>query len=496
MTLDASLAIAGSGLANIGLGYSVISQNIANANTAGYASEIAVQTSADAGSLLLGVRTGAAILSTDPGVQAELQAANAGSSFWQAQSGALSALQPAWGTVAQGNDLGSLLASVQNAFSALLNDPSDSTAQGAVVGAAQTLASGINAQSQAITGARQSAENDLVGAVGQANAALQQIAGLNRQIVALQSQSQSTADLENQRNAAVATLSGLVQVRSAAQPDGNLLLFTAGGAQLPTDGSGALQTQAATLGPGSYYPGGGIGGITLGGVDVTAQLAGGRIGADLALRDTTLPTYQGELDEFSFTLTNRFDAQGLTLFSNPNGTLPVASQPGTQAGYVGYAAAISVNPAVVAQPSLVRDGTHAVAGSATGASAFVPNPQGLPGFTDMIERVLSFSLGGDVQADVAQQPGLEAPFGPTLALGDTANAITGAAAAAAAGATGAAGDAAATGQALSGKLSSTVGVNMDAELALMVQLQNAYGANAKIIATVQTLYNDILTAVQ
>ncbi len=506
MTLDSALAIANSGLADLAANFAVIGQNISNANTQGYASEIAVQTSADAGSYLLGVRSGPAVLASDPALAAELGLASATGGFWQTQSGALSGLQPAFGTVGQGNDLGSLLGGVQNAFSALLNDPANQTAQTAVVGAAQTLAQGINAQSAAITGARQSAENDLVSGIGQANQALAQIAGLNKQIVSLQAAGQSTADLQNQRNAAVAQLSSLFSLKSVVQPNGALDLFTVGGAQLPTDGSASLAVTPATIGPGSYYPGGGIGGITLGGVDVTAQLSGGRIGADLALRDSTLPTYQGALDEFAYTLTTRFDAQGLTLFSNPNGSLPVATTPGTQAGYVGYAAAISVNPAVVANPALVRDGSHAVVGSPTGASAFTPNPSGLPGFTDLITRVLNFALGPDVQQGVPQIPGLttglgpagnlSTAYGPSATLGDAANALTAGAAADAQNATSQAGDTQATTSALSGKLTAATGVNLDAELASLVQLQNAYGANAKIISAVQSLYGDLLSAVQ
>ena len=35
-----------------------------------------------------------------------------------------------------------------------------------------------------------------------------------------------------------------------------------------------------------------------------------------------------------------------------------------QSGYVGFASEIQVNPAVAADPALVRDGTNAIAGSA------------------------------------------------------------------------------------------------------------------------------------
>ena len=60
----------------------------------------------------------------------------------------------------------------------------------------------------------------------------------------------------------------------------------------------------------------------LGGVDVTNQLQGGQIGANITLRDTTMPTDQAELDEFSQNLAARFSAQGLTLFTDPRANVP------------------------------------------------------------------------------------------------------------------------------------------------------------------------------
>ncbi|MDQ2762933.1 MAG: hypothetical protein M3Y22_05435 [Pseudomonadota bacterium] len=42
------------------------------------------------------------------------------------------------------------------------------------------------------------------------------------------------------------------------------------------------------------------------------------------------------------------------------------------------------------------------------------------------------------------------------------------------------------------KLSSETGVNIDTEMSDMIALQNAYGANAKIISAVQTMYTQLL----
>ena len=89
----------------------------------------------------------------------------------------------------------------------------------------------------------------------------------------------------------------------------------------------------------------------LGGTDVTGQLRGGQIGANIALRDTTLPTDQAELDEFAQNLASRFDAQGLTLFTDPDGNAAggYAAAP-VQSGYVGFAGTIQVNPGGADRP--------------------------------------------------------------------------------------------------------------------------------------------------
>jgi flagellar hook-associated protein 1 len=506
MSLDSSLNIASNALGNIGLGYGIISQNIANASTVGYATEQFTQTSIDGNGVGLGVRAGPTLLSSDPALQAALYGENANSSGDAATQAALAMLQISLGAVGQGNDLGSALGGLQNSFSALLNDPSSQPQQNAVVSAAQGLAANINALSCAYGQARQNAQDGMVASVGALNTALGQVGVLSNQIVALHAQGASTADLENQRNQDLTVISGLVNTRFAEQPNGDMLVFTAGGAQLPTHTANPLSIADASTGPGVSYPGGGLPGIMMGGSDVTGALSGGTIGALRTLRDSTLPTYQGELDEFAENTATRFDAQGLTLFTDPAGNVPAAGGPPVQANYLGFASTITVNPAVIANPALVRDGSHAVVGSPTGASAFTPNPNGQAGFADMINRVLNFALGTDVQAGVGQ-PGantsglgvtgtLAAPFGPPGTPADFATAITASQSADSASANTAAGDSAASQSSLAGNLKSEIGVNVDSQLSLMIQLQNAYGANAKIISTVQSMYTTLLQAIQ
>jgi flagellar hook-associated protein 1 FlgK len=49
---------------------------------------------------------------------------------------------------------------------------------------------------------------------------------------------------------------------------------------------------------------------------------------------------------------------------------------------------------------------------------------------------------------------------------------------------------------LASKLSAQSGVNMDNEMSRMIELQNAYGANARVIATIQSMWTQLLQAVQ
>ena len=265
---------------------------------------------------------------------------------------------------------------MQSAFSTLLGDPGDSTQQGAVVDSAIALANGINTLSQSYTQERQVAQGGLVTDIQQLNKSLGAVGELSAQVVSLRAQGQSTADLENQRAQAENTISQLVDTRFIDQPNGDVTVFTVGGAQLPTASAQQLSMPSTTVGASDSYPGGGLPGITLGGLDVTKQLTGGSIGAGLALRDTVIPTYQAGLDEFAHALSTRFADQGLSLFTDAAGTVPASAGPVAQSGYVGYSATVQVNPTVITNPSLVRDGTQAVTGSPVGPARSRPTRLG------------------------------------------------------------------------------------------------------------------------
>ena len=507
MSLSTALSIATGGLANIERQLALVSQNVANASTPGYSTEVGTQQAVTAAGVGMGVRTGPTVRLGDAALQAQTRMQAGAVADLTTRQTALQALDVVQGTPGQGNDLPSLLGVVGNQFSTLLNQPDNQTAQSAVVGAASTLASGINALSNAYTAQRNAAQGNLVTEVASANRTLSQIGTLSDQIVSLRSEGQSTADLENQRDAAVNTLSELLNTKTLASTNGDLSVLTSSGLLLPTRGTpGPFSIANAYAAPGASYAGGTLPGVMLNGRDVTRQVLGGQLGANIALRDTTLPTYQAELDEFSQSLASRFAAQGLTLFTDPSGAVPSVSAPPVQGAYVGFAGTIQVNPTVTADPSLVRDGTQAVAGSASGASAFTPNPAGGPaGFSTLIARVLNFALGPNAQTGVPQPAPnltglgpagtLSAPFGAPQALSDFANSLVGSQAQDSAIVSSRLQTENAVQTSLTGKLTAETGVNMDHEMASVVALQKAYGINARVISVAQAMWTQLLNAV-
>lgn len=505
MGLSAALSIAAGEIGNINAQFSLIGNNIANASTPDYAVEEVAQQSLSAGGAGLGARLGIVGRSIDATLQSALFTQNGSAAALQAQTTALQPIDAAQGAPGGGNDIASLLGALKDQFATLQTDPANAAQQNAVVNAAQTLAQQVNAVGHAIGTARQTAQDAVVTDVTTLNATLAKIGTLSHQIIAMQASGQSIAGPSNQRDAAIDQLSRIVSVNVLPQANGDVLLATQGGLLLPTDGT-AFTTSNATVGAASYAPGGGVPAIMLNGHDVTQQLQGGDLGGQITLRDATLPTLQANLDEFAFTLSNRFAAQGLSLFTDAAGNVPGGGGVPVQSGYLGYATEMQVSPAVAANPALVRDGTAAIAGLAGGAAAFTPNPAAGPaGFTTLITRVLDYALGAQVQAGVAQPAAatsglgaagtLTAGFAPPADLTAQASAVIAQEAAASAAASSALSDAQGLQSTLQGKLSAGSSVNIDAEMSTMIQLQATYAASARVMSSVQSMWTQLLQSV-
>src|SRR3984957_4054016 len=175
MTLDGTLSIATGGLANINRQMAVVSQNVANASTPGYAVEISTQESLTGNGEGLGVRSGPAIRDIDTALQAEVFSQNATVAGLQTRQNALQAIDAVQGTPGQGGDIASLLGQLQDQFSTLLMSPENQVQQSQIVSPATTLTQGINTLSRAYASQRQTAQTSIVADVAKLNATLSTI---------------------------------------------------------------------------------------------------------------------------------------------------------------------------------------------------------------------------------------------------------------------------------------------------------------------------------
>ncbi len=494
MSLFSSLSIASSGLTAIQNQIDVVSQNVSNVNTAGYTQEAVSDIAVEAGDDLSGVKSGVITRVTSTALQTSLYAQNSAVSSATTLSNAWSGVVGALGeTSADSGSTGSLtegLSNLQSAFTTLDSDTTDSQQQAAAVTSAQSVASGFNSLATTLTSARQTAENSVGSDVDAVNNALAAIGSASTQIVQLQAQGQSTASLEDQRDAAMTTLSNLMDVKYTETSSGNMLVSTPNGMILPTDPSqGTLSTTTQTLSASDSYPST-IPGIEVNGVDITSSISGGTLGANIQLRDTDIPTAQADLDSLAATVAQRFSAQGLDLFTTDAGhVVGTSTTAPAPAGIVGYAAAMQVNPAVVLTPSSTTSGLGTVA--AGGAYS--------------VNNIVSYAFGDYASSGVSQPAAPTAGLGPagnlsssysgTGSLFDLTSSLSSSWGQSASDASTDETNNTATQTSISTALGNVTSVSVDSEMSKMVALENSYSANAKVITAVQSMFSAILDAV-
>ena len=479
----------------------VTSQNVSSASTAGYTRKTLAVNDLVAGGQVIGVSTGDIQRTVDQSLQTTVWQQTSASNNQSTISTALGTLQSMYGTADAGTNFSTYLSTLQNDFTQLSATPSNTTLQTQTVTDASTFAASLNSVGAAITSARNDAESGIAAAVTSINGDLTTIATLNTQIAsAINNDDGGAADLEDQRDQAISSLSQQMGISTYTAANGVVVVQTASGQPLADTTAHQLVFKTQPIGSTSSYPAN-LGGVYIdstSGYDLATHTGsiGGTLGANLQLRDEVLPQQQAQVDELAEQTANRFSAQGLTLFTAPGGTVP-ANTPGD---YVGFASTITINPAVAANNVLVQQGTVAPVPPATALD---------PGDNSLIQNVLNYTFGLNANAGgTANVPfnttGLGASGTISLAsqLPATATLSTYAAdvmSVQASTASQVSAKSTATGSyltTLQTSLSNTTAVNLDTEVANLSVYQNAYACAAQVITTEQTLMTDLLDAVQ
>jgi flagellar hook-associated protein 1 len=322
MGLSSSLATAMAGLRSNQAALSIISSNVANANTPGYVTQNPNQIEVDSGGFGATVQTTGVNRQLDLFVQNQLRTETSGSAYATQISNILGQLQTVYGTPGGDGTLETALNNFTTALQSLSNNPGNSSAQGVALSAAQSLAIQLNSTTQGIQTLRTNVDQDIGNSADRANTDLNQIAEINTKLQGLAPTDPQAATLMDQRDNAISELSKLVDVRVVTDQANQANVFTTTGIQLVGAGLASQFnfSSPGALGATSLYNANpaksGVGTLSVhlpngANIDVIANnvVSSGQIAADLKLRDQTLVQAQTQVDQLAATLASSLSDQ-------------------------------------------------------------------------------------------------------------------------------------------------------------------------------------------
>jgi flagellar hook-associated protein 1 len=316
MSLGSALATAMSGLQANQAALSIVSSNVANAQTAGYVSESVNQVEVSTGSTGASVNVTGVNRQLNQFVQTQLRTETSGGAYADQMASVLTQLQSVYGTPGGAGSLETALSNFSTAVQSLSTTSGSSSSQIAAVNAAQALAQQLNATTQGIQTLRTNAEQDLNVSVGQANSAMSQIASINTQLQGMSATDPTAATLMDQRDAAINQLSQLMDVRVSTTGNNQTSVYTSNGVELVgTQASTLTFNSQGTLSANSQWnsnpalsSAGTITCTLANGATVdmiaTNSISSGQIAADVTLRDKTLVQAQAQVDQLAASISS------------------------------------------------------------------------------------------------------------------------------------------------------------------------------------------------
>jgi flagellar hook-associated protein 1 FlgK len=310
MSLGSALATAMSGLRANQAALSIVSSNIANTQTPGYVSQSPNQVEIASGDSTSVSVTGVN-RALNQFVQSQLRTETSGGAYADQMASVLTQLQSVYGTPGDSGSLETAYSNFTTALQSLSTTSGSSSSQISALTAAQSLAQSLNAATQGIQTLRSNAEQDLSISVGQANAAMTQIAQINTQLQGMSSTDPTASTLMDQRDQAIDQLSQLMDIRVSNNGNNQTTVYTSNGVELvgtqasklTFNSQGTLSANSAWNSDPSKSSVGTITATLANGATVdmiaTNSISSGQIAADLTLRDTTLVQAQSQLDQMA-----------------------------------------------------------------------------------------------------------------------------------------------------------------------------------------------------
>ena len=482
MSIGGTLASALSGLTATAKAAEVVSSNIANATTPGYARRELQVASRVVGTSGQGVQIVGVRRSVDMPLLSDKRLAQSTAGDADARAAFFKRMELSLGTPDQAYSINGRVAAFEAALTEASSHPESEPRLSQVLGSAKALARQIGLASRDVQTARTQADRDIAGDVGKLNTSLDRLVKLNVQIRRGFGMGQDTAALQDHRQQLIDQISGIVPLREIEHGDGSVSLYTTGGAALLDGVAAVFGFQGSSSISPDMMNGAGLSGLTLNGRPIATDsegsaIRGGSLAANFAVRDELTVTAQAQLDGLARDLVERFadPAMDGTRAPGAAGLFTDAGSAFDPLDELGLSQRLAVNAA--ADPDRggalwrLRDGLGAATSGPVGNSTLLTAMRGAlttlrepasGGFmsgqrtfgtfaSDLLSNIATARLTADGEASFARAK-LE-----TLTSMEAEN-----------------------------------GVDTDQEMQSLLQIEQAYAANARVISAVDAMIQTLL----
>lgn len=491
MSLSVALKVAQSALSARQTETATVSRNIAGAQEAGYSRKtVLLSTVVSEGGHTGGVRSDGIRRTTDTALYSSLLRSTSRATSQDAVAAGLEKLERTVGNTELKRSPAAQLGTLETAIQNYASDPGNSILAQTMLGAAKDTVQLLNEYTGLVQGVRAEADADINSSVGRINELLAQVERLNGVIVKGGQSGADITDALDARDKALHALSEEIGISTLTAPDGGVVIYTDSGVTLfettaRTVSFAPTNTfNAATTGNAIY-----IDGVPVTGPSAIMPIGNGRLHGLTQLRDQTAVTYQSQLDEVARGLIEAFaekdqsggggpDLAGLFTYSGGPALPATATLSAGLAGDIRINA--SADPDQGGSLERLRDG-------GMNGAAYDYNPANNAGYATRIQdnvsalnaqRVFDGGVGLDPTDTLKGFAGssvswLQAARKSSAADVEVQSVIV---------------------TRTADALSNATGVNLDEEMTLLLDIERAYGAAAKLISAVDRMLDDLLSA--
>ena len=294
MSLNTIMSTASSGMMAAQTGLRVVSDNIANVNTAGYVRKTVSQSNLISNGMGVGVNIDAIKRATDR----FLQSASLNSASDSGRAGALAtamdSAQKLFGDPSGDNNYFGRLDEIFSAFSAAADDPSSTLLRTQALTRVDDFLSESARITSSLSAMGKDADNRIATNVDRVNDLLKQINTLNTDITRAQVAGADATGAENVQSGLIDELSTMMNIQVSQRSSGGVIVRSTEGLSLAGDGAAVVSYEKSSTATGflqvvqangANYP-------------VALNISSGELKGLMDLRNTELPNLTDQLGEF------------------------------------------------------------------------------------------------------------------------------------------------------------------------------------------------------